>query len=286
MFTVSTIYFCSAAKWSEIEFVESTVNPALFASSLSSPIAIAKDTASVVNIWLADSLIIYRTYVVWGGNLWIIIVPCIMFIGAVGTSIALLIETAKPGAVFGVKLISDFGTAFWSISVSLNVVSTILIAGMLLWHDKKLRRLGFQGSGPYIGIAAVLAESAALYSVFGLIYIPLFARNLSLQYPFSPLFISAASIAPTLIVIRMALGVAVNEPRNTNTNMNIAPVADSGYSGKRDSHILGSRSHRSNTGSTINSPVQHGFKSVQTLGDDSVDVYPMAQIPYSHPDAV
>jgi hypothetical protein len=110
----------------------------------------------------------------------------------VGTSIALLIETAKPGAVFGVKLISNFGTAFWSISVSLNVVSTILIAGMLLWHDKKLRRLGFQGSGPYIGIAAVLAESAALYSVFGLIYIPLFARNLSLQYPFSPLFISAA----------------------------------------------------------------------------------------------
>lgn len=58
MFTVSTIYFCSAAKWSEIEFVESTVNPALFASSLSSPIAIAKDTASVVNIWLADSLIV------------------------------------------------------------------------------------------------------------------------------------------------------------------------------------------------------------------------------------
>jgi len=287
MFTASTIYFCCAAKWSEIEFVEST-DQALFATLLSSPIAIAKDTASVVSFWLADSLIIYRTYIVWGGNLWIIIIPCILFMAAVGSSIVLLVETARPGAGFGNPLISKFGTAFWSISVSLNVISTILIAGMLLYHDRKLRRLGFQGNGPYTGIAAVLAESAALYSICGLIYIPLFARNMDLQYPFSPLFISAASIAPTLIVIRMALGVAVKESRETNTNMNIAPVADSGYSRKRESNhiILGSRSHRSNTDSTINSPVQHGFKSVQTLEGDSVDVYHMAQVPYSHPDAV
>jgi hypothetical protein len=58
MFIVSTIYFCTATKWSEIEFVESTVNPAAFATLLSSKIAIAKDTASVVNIWLADALIV------------------------------------------------------------------------------------------------------------------------------------------------------------------------------------------------------------------------------------
>jgi len=103
MFTASTIYFCCAAKWSEIEFVEST-DQALFATLLSSPIAIAKDTASVVSFWLADSLIvcfqyqswgfiliiglcalqIYRTYIVWGGNLWIIIIPCILFMAAVG----------------------------------------------------------------------------------------------------------------------------------------------------------------------------------------------------------
>lgn len=63
---------------------------------------------------------------------------------------------------------------------------------MLMYHDRKLRRLGFQGSGPYTGIATVLAESAALYSICGLIYIPLFARDSILQYPFSPLFNSAA----------------------------------------------------------------------------------------------
>lgn len=94
--------------------------------------------------------------------------------------------------MFGVKLISDLGTAFWSISVSLNVISTLLIAGRLLWHQRSLRQIGLQHSNQYTDIVAVLAESAALYSICGLIYIPLFALNLSLQYPFSALFNSAA----------------------------------------------------------------------------------------------
>jgi hypothetical protein len=108
------------------------------------------------------------------------------------SAIALLIETAKPGAVFGMVLISDFGTAFWSISLSLNVISTTLIAGKLMWHQRSLRQAGIPQSDQYMSIAAILAESAALYSISGLIYIPLFARDLTLQYPFSALFNSAA----------------------------------------------------------------------------------------------
>lgn len=288
MFIVSTVYFCCAAKWSEIEFVESTVNPAVFATLLSSKLAITKDTASVVNIWLADSLLIYRTYVIWGGNLCILILPVIMFFGAVASSLALLIETARPGATFGQSLISDFGTAFWSISVSLNVISTLLIAGQLLWHRRSLRRAGLKESDQYLTIAAILAESAALYSVSGLIYIPLFARDLALQYPFSALFNSAASIAPNLIILRMALGVAAHDSRTTgiSTTLNIASMPDSQFSKKRTTNIL--TSSRSQQGSTIAdtdvSPARTAFKSVHTLANESSDFYPMNS--YKRDDAV
>jgi hypothetical protein len=44
----------------------------------------------------------------------------------------------------------------------------------------------------YTDIVAILVESAALYSICGLIYIPLFALNLPLQYPFAALLGSAA----------------------------------------------------------------------------------------------
>jgi hypothetical protein len=65
MFIVSTIYFCTATKWSEIEFVESTVDPGAFAALLSSKISVTKDTASVVNIWLADGLIVRFDNLIW-----------------------------------------------------------------------------------------------------------------------------------------------------------------------------------------------------------------------------
>ena len=58
MFCVSTIYFVYGCKWSEIEFVESTVNIGVYASLQDSRLAILKDTAFTVNIWLADSLLV------------------------------------------------------------------------------------------------------------------------------------------------------------------------------------------------------------------------------------
>ena len=57
-FCVSTIYFVSGCKWSEIEFVESTVDIGVYASLQDSRLAVLKDTAFTVNIWLADSLLV------------------------------------------------------------------------------------------------------------------------------------------------------------------------------------------------------------------------------------
>jgi hypothetical protein len=58
MLVVNTIYFIAASKWSELEFVESTENPAIFAAQLSTTYALIKDTTYTVNIWLADSLMV------------------------------------------------------------------------------------------------------------------------------------------------------------------------------------------------------------------------------------
>ncbi len=75
----------------------------------------------------------------------------------------------------------------------------------------------------------ICVESAALYAICAVIYIPLFAINTPIQYPFSALLggvvVSVAtdcslkttylmkhpqSISPTLIMLRMASGIAIN----------------------------------------------------------------------------
>ena len=61
MFAVTTIYFVTACKWSEVEIVESTADIGAFAALQSSRLALVKNTAFTLNIWLADSLLV-RSY--------------------------------------------------------------------------------------------------------------------------------------------------------------------------------------------------------------------------------
>ena len=58
VFILQTIYFVSGSKWSEIEFVESTEDPGVFAGQLSSRLTVLKDTTYTVTIWMADGFIV------------------------------------------------------------------------------------------------------------------------------------------------------------------------------------------------------------------------------------
>lgn len=57
MFIASTIYFGAAAKLAEITLIETIFDPAALAA-VSSKVSMTKNTAYIVNIWLADSLVV------------------------------------------------------------------------------------------------------------------------------------------------------------------------------------------------------------------------------------
>jgi len=225
LFVSETIYFIAGCKWSAIEFVDAPVDPAIFAGQLSSKIALLKDTMYTITIWIADSFILYRAFIILGGR-YLVYIPLVTYIGSIATGIGLLVQTAKPGAVFGQANVINFGTPFWSLSVATNVISTLLIAGRLLYRRRMLRdTAGGYGATQlrmYTSAVAIFAESAALYAICAIVYIPMFAKNIPLQYPFSSLLGSMSSIAPTLIILRMAKGKAVtrewsNVPMNDLT---------------------------------------------------------------------
>ena len=58
MFLVTTIYYVSGCVWAEVEFVESTANIDQYDMETNSRLSILKNTAYVVNIFLADSLLV------------------------------------------------------------------------------------------------------------------------------------------------------------------------------------------------------------------------------------
>ena len=99
------------------------------------------------------------------------------------SSIVLLVKMAIPGASEAPEsLISVMGTVFLSLSVSSNIISTLLISGKLLRDRWAHHRAGVQTSELYTRMFAIIFESAALYLGCGLIYIPLYAKNLSSQF--------------------------------------------------------------------------------------------------------
>lgn len=105
------------------------------------------------------------------------------------TGIGTLYWSSRPNAQFGQQNFVSFGTSFYSISIALNVLTTALIAGKLIYHQRQMSKI--RQSSEYLSLVAILVESAAVYSLTGIVYIPLFALNLPQQYAFASLLGSA-----------------------------------------------------------------------------------------------
>ena len=102
--------------------------------------------------------------------------------------ILFIYETALPGFLtsqytFGLNVT----LSYFSISLALNVLLTLMIVARLVWHSRNIKNaMGTStgATGLYKAVATMLVESYALYAVTFLLYIgPVFAGN-SAQYIF------------------------------------------------------------------------------------------------------
>jgi hypothetical protein len=98
-------------------------------------------------------------------------------------------------------------TIFYALSVGFNVLCTALLAGKMFSQRRELRAVGMPASH-YTSISSILIESAALYTVTGVIYIVVDALNNPVAVTFSVVFRVMAFLSPALIQLRMANGVA------------------------------------------------------------------------------
>ena len=81
--------------------------------------------------------------------------------------------------------------AYWSLTLFLNVLLTMLISGRIFWIRGRLRKLlGKEFSEMYGSNMAIIVESSLLYtfvSMFGII--PMVTSNGTINYAFSPLLV-------------------------------------------------------------------------------------------------
>ena len=99
-------------------------------------------------------------------------------------------QTWKVGGGFWDPAVIDFGLPYFSVSVSLNIILTLMIVVRLVLHSKDIRAtLGAPGgiSGLYKALITMLIESSALYAVNSLLVIGLWTAGSSVAKTFFPI---------------------------------------------------------------------------------------------------
>jgi len=156
----------------------------------------------IFNNVVADGLLIYRCYSIWNKNIYVVLVPIIM-----------LIITS----ILGWDILLPF-TPFFALTLATNVVVTVLTAGRIWWLCRKARNyLQTDLQRRYLSAISILVESGVAYSAVVLAYIVFgaFESTNIMQEPIWEVLAQLVGIVPTLIIVRVGMGVSVQSFETT-----------------------------------------------------------------------
>ncbi|TFK35070.1 hypothetical protein BDQ12DRAFT_688752 [Crucibulum laeve] len=211
MLALATTGFGCNAKFNEMTYIDFRNFPggpnAFTVTFYSIPVNMAGFACYVIMSWIADGLVLYRFILIWNYNYWMLPIPALIYLGSIAMSVSLMVAMSRPEASFWSLAAVNFGIAYWSLSIALNVLLTLLIAGRLLMFRRKITSvLGAEHSKTYTSVMSMIVESASLYSIWGLVFIISYARGSPFQNIVLPPLGQVQGIAPLLIILRVAQG--------------------------------------------------------------------------------
>jgi len=211
LFTLGTITVSAKTKFYQMMWIDDRNipggPPSWILNHYNNPVETLADASYITANFLADGALIYRLYVVWNSNLFIIVVPVLGFLASTAFSILTLFQAERPGANLWTHTTVQFAVPYWSMTIAINATMTLAIAYRLLSMRRRVTStLGAEHGGMYTSVAAMIVESAAIYSVTGLVFIICYARHSNVQNLVLPILDQVVCIAPELILLRVALG--------------------------------------------------------------------------------
>ncbi|KAK7005719.1 hypothetical protein R3P38DRAFT_2647329 [Favolaschia claudopus] len=220
LFGLSTVYIGALIQFTQLAFIDGRNipgGPNEFENEMfNMPVDMLANVTMTVLSWLSDLINIWRCYVIYQSSsipgLAIIAFPMAMLVASIAVGIAWLKQVGTPdSSPWAVDRGFNFTTLNFSLSLALNILTTLLIVVRLLLFRRRINQAlpsGTSHGSEYVSLAAIVFESAAIYSVFSLLFLVPF----SLGHPLSQLFIQALSpvqiMSSLLIIFRIAQGKA------------------------------------------------------------------------------
>ncbi|KAJ7577927.1 hypothetical protein C8J56DRAFT_1031238 [Mycena floridula] len=125
--------------------------------------------------------------------------------------ILLIYTSAQQGHTFNSADAVEFGTTYFSISLSLTVIVTLIVVARLVYLQRLVSKaLGNTSEYRYHYISAwsIILESSAMYSVVGFIFLVLYNKNNPVSNIFTQWMVQVMCISSELVILRVATGSA------------------------------------------------------------------------------
>ncbi|KIK51597.1 hypothetical protein GYMLUDRAFT_265729 [Collybiopsis luxurians FD-317 M1] len=192
------------------------------------PTTLAQLALEFTNCIFADSILIWRLWVLWDRQWTIIVLPICLVIGSAALAYDFVYEISKinsPEAnysdVFARKS-EVVGIVYGICTVVTNLLCTGLIAGRIWWHNRQMQlSLGRQmASKRYRAIFFTILESGTIYSMAWIILIILDLCNSNATFPMIDIMAQLSKgIVPALIIVLIARSVdGLSALRRQNTS--------------------------------------------------------------------
>ncbi|KAF9243489.1 hypothetical protein BU15DRAFT_86437 [Melanogaster broomeanus] len=174
---------------------------------------------------LGDFILIYRCWMVWDKNYYIVIVPFLASLGGFCCMIAVLdiLLVVDPTAPTPPASLVSLGLAAYVLPLCTNVLVTSLIVYRIWSSSRTVPGSSLQiGQGVTHRAIMLIIESGALYLVVQLVFVHPAEAILAVMA------VQVYGIAPTLIIMRVGLGISSEHSSNTMTSTRIRWVARRG----------------------------------------------------------
>ncbi|RPD75645.1 hypothetical protein L226DRAFT_462167 [Lentinus tigrinus ALCF2SS1-7] len=163
---------------------------------------------------LGDFILLYRCWIVWDRRYCVIILPVLTALAGFGCimEVAHIVDTLDRTTPVAPPALVPLGIAGYALPLATNVMTTVFIVAKLWSIMGRAGRepvSGFYRSGRTTGrtAVAIIVESGLLYLVTQLIFVVLFSMAHPAQAILAVIAVQVYGIAPTLIIIRVALGI-------------------------------------------------------------------------------
>ncbi|KAF7343969.1 Rtt106 domain-containing protein [Mycena venus] len=169
---------------------------------------------------LADAILIWRCYIIWGNSWRAVAFPCIAYMVNIGGVIVAALPLQGPSRRTAVAVC--IGTTFFT-----NVVASSLAAGRIWWISRRVSYVLSRNSRrTYTNLTAILVESGCIYPISIIIVLVLFivpsTSTISVLISLAPIY-HIVGISPTLIIVRVGLGVSTDDVDKTITSVSRGP---------------------------------------------------------------